>query len=145
MRKAPHGHASGGAKTKEYQAWQDLKHRCRNPNNPKYGDYGGRGISFCKRWEKFENFLADMGLAPTKKHTLDRKNNEGPYCKRNCRWATWYEQRGNKRTNRWLVIDGERKILREWNAISKFKKNTIYWRLTNGWSAKEAVFGRSTA
>ena len=70
--------------------------RCENKNVPAFKNYGGRGITVCKRWHKFENFLADMGERPFGL-TLDRKNNDKGYYKRNCKWSTWIEQQNNRR------------------------------------------------
>jgi len=86
----------GLSKTPEYRAWASMVQRCTNPNNARYDRYGGRGISICVRWNKFENFLADMGPRPTKGHSVDRKDNEGNYEPGNCRWATRSEQQNNK-------------------------------------------------
>ena len=49
--------------------------------------YGAKGIKVCKEWEKFENFLADMGECPDGLQ-IDRIINDGDYCKDNCRWTT---------------------------------------------------------
>jgi hypothetical protein len=87
-----HGHSLRGWKSPTYFTWDSMKGRCNNKNNKRYG---GRGIGYCKRWASFENFLLDMGVRPAGK-TLDRKNNNGNYNKRNCRWATPKEQRANQ-------------------------------------------------
>lgn len=94
-----HGQA-GKNKTPEYRAWGAARNRCFNPTNPKYADYGGRGISVCTRWggdQGFQNFLLDMGQRPAGT-SLDRfPNNNGNYEPCNCRWASPTDQRRNQR------------------------------------------------
>ena len=86
----------GMSRTLTYRIWATMIQRCENPNDRKYKYYGGRGISVCEHWHKFENFCADMGVKP-EGMTLDRMNNNGNYRPRNCRWTTYKEQNNNCR------------------------------------------------
>lgn len=89
----------GQRNSSEYRSWAHMKERCLCKTNHKYSLYGGRGIKVCKRWMKFENFLKDMGLKPSKLHSIDRINNDGNYEPSNCRWALPKEQASNTRRN----------------------------------------------
>lgn len=97
----------GMTRTTEYTIYHGIKQRCFNVKDESYPAYGGRGITVCARWvESFKNFIADMGMRPSKNHSIDRIDNDKGYSPDNCRWATNKVQSRNKRSNRIYTVDG---------------------------------------
>lgn len=132
-----HGHAPRSKVTRTYQTWQGMLQRCTNPLNPKFQDYGGRGITVCERWQTFENFLADMGIRPNGL-SIDRINNDGNYEPGNCKWATRKEQMNNTRSNRWITFKGQTWRFREWAEQLGISETSLYRRLER-WAIEKAL------
>lgn len=100
-------------KTTEYRLWISMKERCYNEKNLAYPNYGGRGITVCDEWlHSITTFYRDMGPRPSKRHSIDRIDVNGNYCKENCKWSTDEEQCANRRSNVWMMYKG-RKMLQE--------------------------------
>jgi hypothetical protein len=94
----------GLTNTPTYKSWSSMRTRCNNSNYAESHSYKGRGIKICDRWDKFENFLQDMGERPNET-SLDRIDVNGNYEPSNCRWATKKEQAQNKRKTKLINKD----------------------------------------
>ena len=145
-----HGCARQDEHTNEFEIWKTLKQRCCNPKNPTYRYYGARGIRICLGYrDSFVTFLGDLGERPSKKHSIDRRENSGHYsCGRceeclennwsaNCRWATRVEQNNNTRRNRRLTYNDQTHTVAEWARILGIRSQVITDRLRWGWSVEE--------
>lgn len=117
--------------TPQYQVWRNMIDRCTNHKNKRFNRYGGRGISVCDKWLTFEGFYEDMGNKP-RGLTLDRKNNDGNYCKDNCRWATTEEQSNNKSSNRFITYYGETHTVKQWSEKVGINYGTLLSRIRRG-------------
>jgi hypothetical protein len=140
--KFKHGESSNtGDATKEYNVWATIKERCHNPNCRAYKWYGGRGIKMCHRWlNSYETFLADIGRAPSPKHSADRyPNNDAGYEPGNFRWATRAEQARNTRRNRWLEYKGQLLVVSDWAAVLNLSPTTIAKYVRNGKSIADII------
>lgn len=118
----------GLSRSPEYRVWAAMKDRCSNQNNDRWARYGGRGITVCKRWLKFENFFADMGVKPDG-FTLERKDNNKGYSPGNCEWATYEAQARNQKTNRLITHDGETMCLAAWAKREGVKSDVVWKRM----------------
>lgn len=105
----------GKCKTPEYRVWSGMLTRCYNKKEKAYKYYGAKGVTVCARWRDeggFENFLADMGLRPSKGYWIDRKKNYLGYSPTNCKWTLFIDQVENRSTTIWVQVDGQRMSLR---------------------------------
>jgi hypothetical protein len=128
----------GATDTPAYKSWGSMIQRCTNPNNPKFNRYGGRGITVCRRWLKFENFFADMGQRK-RGHTLERKNVNGNYEPGNCVWIPAVDQAVNRTNNRSVTMNGKTRVLAEWCRELNLSYVAVRMRLHRGWTEIEAL------
>lgn len=140
--------------TREWSIWTKMISRCYDPNWNNYKHYGAKGVIVCDGWrESFENFLADMGRAPSLGHTLDRIRAGGGYacghcddCKQhsreaNCRWATKQTQDRNRKVHQTATHNGRTMLLKEWaeSGFSAVGYHALYSRLLRGWNFADAL------
>ncbi len=135
-----HGHArTGKSRSPTYVSWDSMWQRCTNPRTPHFADYGGRGITVCRRWRNFELFFKDMGTRP---HgcSLERINNQRGYRKSNCTWATRSVQRLN--TRRTVRVMFRRKL---WALFDLCEQRGVPYKLVYarikklGWDVTRAI------
>lgn len=130
----------GLSDTPEYKTWQSMKTRCYDPSHLSFARYGGRGIQVCDRWRhSFENFYTDMGPKPGPEYSIDRNDNNGPYEKSNCRWATRIEQMNNCRINRKVIYQGREMTLAQLAREYNVNYAILYRRIKDGWAIEEAL------
>lgn len=137
--KTTHGHTKNRKPTSIYRSWQNIIQRCTNRVVHNYSDYGGRGITLCQEWLKFENFIRDMACGWKPGLTIDRIDNHKGYSKDNCRWATKKEQARNRRSNRFISCFGKTQTLVEWSEETGIGEDTITQRLGRGWETEKAL------
>ena len=130
----------GMTRSKLYNTWRAMKDRCLNPKATNFPNYGGRGITVCDEWldsEKFINWALRNGYEDGL--TLDRIDNNGPYCPENCRWVSRLTQSNNKRNNRLLEFNRKIATVTEWARITGISEKTIRGRLANGWPIERVL------
>lgn len=118
----------GESESLTYRTWKAMKQRCENPKNERHKYYGGRGITICERWNKFENFLEDMGKKPSPKHSIERMDVNGNYEPDNCKWATVETQSKNRRDSIKVTIEGETKVLKDWSRRYGIPYSTLRYK-----------------
>lgn len=135
-----HGHSgfNGRAGTPTYHSWNNMKQRCTNPRHISYPLYGARGIRYDPRWERFDDFLSDMGECPPGMQ-LERNDNNGNYHRKNCRWATRRENMNNRRNTQFVEYRGRRVAVANLARECGFSYMALCMRLRAGWSVERAA------
>jgi len=127
----------GMSNTRIHRIWRAMKARCHNTNDELYG---GRGISVCNEWNRFEPFYKwakENGYADNL--SIDRIDPNGNYCPENCRWADASTQAKNKRPKSTLTINGETHSLKEWASITGIKYPTLWKRMKKGVTGADII------
>lgn len=133
----------GMKKTRLYYIWSSMKERCYNPHNKRYKNYGGRGISVCIEWVNsfidFKDWAFGNGYEDNL--TIDRIDNDGNYCPKNCRWITRKEQNRNYSRNHKITYNGETLCLADMADKYGVKRTTVLFRIKSG-KPLDVVFSR---
>lgn len=127
------------SRSPEYRAWTAMIRRCTDKRVRGYKRYGGRGIKVCERWMVFANFLADVGLRPSEKHSIGRERNDGDYEPGNVRWETKLQQANNCSDNRLLTLDGRTQTMAQWSREYGVPYGRLQMRLETGFTLLEAL------
>ncbi len=134
------GTKHGGAGSRLYMIWNNMKDRCSNPNNNYYHNYGGRGINFTGEWfwfAPFQEWALSNGYNDAL--TLDRVDNNKDYSPDNCKWSTRHEQMRNTRRTINVTYENETKCLKDWAAHFKIKYATVRCRIKKGYTPIDAL------
>lgn len=131
----------GQCGTRLYRIWKLMKARCYQESSRIYKYYGGRGITVCDEWQKFEPFHEwAMANGYGDDLTIDRINVNGNYEPSNCRWATNEEQHNNTRRNVMLTYNGETMSLSQWAHRLNMPVETLWSRIFSyKWSVEKAI------
>jgi hypothetical protein len=129
----------GMSHTKEHNAYRAMLARCYNPNHNRYHRYGERGITVCDEWkESFLEFFNCVGPAPTKKHSLQRIDNDGNYEPGNVRWASRVTQARSRHNNHMITYEGISLCIADWSDLLGMDPIVLCARIHAGWSTHRA-------
>jgi len=143
-RKYKHGYSNlpgTDQKNPDYEIWLKIKSRCINPSDKSYSNYGGRGITVSDDWKNsFDQFYKDMGPRPSKLHSIDRIDNNGNYCKENCKWSTYEKQANNRRNSKLIEYNGQSLSFSQWSRVCGIGEATIRGRFNKNLSLEKIFY-----
>lgn len=133
-------HGQSGGKSSLYGIWQAMKNRCRNPNQRAWPYYGGRGITVCAEWVGFAAFR-DWALCNgyAQGLSIDRIDVDGNYAPENCRWVPKPDQPKNTSRCIWVVVNGNRMLLKDAAKITNVPYSTVCYRVRKGIEPMKAM------
>lgn len=124
-----------------YHVWGDMKSRCYNKKHKSYNLYGGRGIIIYRKWKNdfvaFYNWAIVNGWESGLQ--IDRKNNNGNYTPRNCRFVTPVVNSNNRNTNVYIEYNNKKLTIAQWSNLLGISRQTIGYRHKQGWSTEKIL------
>lgn len=146
MKKPPQRRSQSPELQKAAKAWREMVNRCTNSQRKDWKYYGGKGVRVSPEWTaNFQQFLRDMGLPPTLKHWLARRDTSGHFTPDNCLWTTREEQMRRREYCRQVVVDGRVMTAKEASRLPEMPtRNAVIRRWTTGLRLKgKGVMSRS--
>ncbi len=127
--------------SKLYAVRRMMIRRCYDPTCKDFPHWGARGITVCDEWRAGIRPFFDWAMASGYKDgvTIERRDNNGPYCPENCTWIPNERQAANTRRLRMITLDGETHYVSEWSRRLNMPLRTILSRLRYGWSDEDTL------
>lgn len=135
----------GRSRLPEFHIWKD----CRKIANRRQRE--GVDLRVCKGWDRFNQFILDVGKRPSPDHCFCRIDKAGHFscghCEEcvskgwpaNCEWTIWIDdcQRRTNVVN--LTHDGVTLGMQEWGRRTRLGERLIWKRLDEGWSVEATL------
>lgn len=130
--------------------WRQMNRRCHEETHHAYARYGGRGITVCDEWRgpgtfsAYVEYVTGLRGAPalndiTKRHQIDRIDNDRGYERGNLRWASRSLNQRNKSTTKTVLYNGKRVALADVADDVGMSRYVLLSRLANGWTLQRAI------
>ena len=119
-----------------YIIWDDMIGRCYRKSSSRYDRYGGRGITVCNEWKKFESFYEYVSKLPhygEQGYTINRIDNDGNYEPGNVEWSDKETQANNTSRNHYLTFNNKTRTIAQWSKETVICCSTIHSRIKRGW------------
>lgn len=127
--------------TELYSRWCSMKARCKETTTPNAKRYFERNITYDAKWEKFENFYADMSEGFASDREIDRKDNNLGYFKENCHWVSKQANVRNRSNTVYVQVNGKPRILAEVCEEKGLRYKTVWQRIFSyGETDEERIF-----